>query len=249
MRWTPLLLAPVLLATQAAAQGGPPLLTDDPGTPGAGRFEVNLATTFEKVGGSRVLEAPLLDLNYGLGESMQLKYEVPWVFLDDSATGESNGLGNSMLGFKWRFLDARGSSPAVSVYPQLHFENPGSSSSERGLADEGSSLLLPIEVAWELGEDVGMCLEIGRELEDHGSDGWMGGIAFGRGLSERADLLAEIHAEAAPSLGDSEGILNVGSRLRFGRGCSLLASAGTGVWSSGEERTDWRAYLGIQYLF
>ena len=38
----------LLFATPAYAQGGPPLITDDPGTPGNGKWEINIPFTFER---------------------------------------------------------------------------------------------------------------------------------------------------------------------------------------------------------
>ncbi len=58
-----LVLLPAL-TTQSWAQGGPPLITDDPGTPGHGHWEINLAVTAEKRGGARSYESPLLDINF-----------------------------------------------------------------------------------------------------------------------------------------------------------------------------------------
>jgi hypothetical protein len=55
-------------AGRAYGQGGPPLITDDPGTPGDGKWEVNAAFTHERAGRERVYEAPLLDVNCGLGD-------------------------------------------------------------------------------------------------------------------------------------------------------------------------------------
>src|SRR5207253_1044200 len=37
----------ILRPISAAAQGGPPMQTDDPDTPGPGYWEINLATLFE----------------------------------------------------------------------------------------------------------------------------------------------------------------------------------------------------------
>ena len=34
-------------ASEALGQGGPPMITDDPGTPGNGKWEINLAIAFE----------------------------------------------------------------------------------------------------------------------------------------------------------------------------------------------------------
>src|ERR1043166_6823829 len=66
-------------ASTARAQGGPPLLTDDPGTPGPGHWEINLAATMERGRAGRTFELPLLDITYGVGERIQLKFEAPWV--------------------------------------------------------------------------------------------------------------------------------------------------------------------------
>jgi len=61
----------------AQGQGGPPMVTDDPGTPGGGHWEINLAWTGEHSSGETTQDAPLLDLNYGVGDRLQVKYEVP----------------------------------------------------------------------------------------------------------------------------------------------------------------------------
>ncbi len=72
------------LSTRAVlAQGGPPLITDDPGTPGDGNWEINIAFTTKKRRTVRSYETPILDINYGLGDRIQLKYEVPWLDLDE----------------------------------------------------------------------------------------------------------------------------------------------------------------------
>ena len=45
-KWMQLALALVVtisFATALHAQGGPPMITDDPGTPGPGRWEINIA--------------------------------------------------------------------------------------------------------------------------------------------------------------------------------------------------------------
>src|ERR1051325_3316526 len=98
------------------AQGGPPLLTDDPGTPGDGRSELNIAFTVEKFRHQTLYEAPLLDFNYGVGERIQLKAELPWLFDHDTPGSDESGLGNVLLGFKYRFLDHDKSEVDVAVY-------------------------------------------------------------------------------------------------------------------------------------
>ena len=53
------------LALPAAAQGGPPFIGDDPGTPGDGNWEINLAGYGERHPIERLFNAPILDMNYG----------------------------------------------------------------------------------------------------------------------------------------------------------------------------------------
>ena len=54
------------------AQGGPPMITDDPGTPGNGHWENNLAIAFEHRPNEWSIDAPAIDLNYGWGDHIQL---------------------------------------------------------------------------------------------------------------------------------------------------------------------------------
>ena len=72
-------VATVLLPTRALAQGGPPLITDDPDTPGPGYWEINIAALRDKTQRQRRLEVPRVDVNYGVGRRIQLKFEVLWV--------------------------------------------------------------------------------------------------------------------------------------------------------------------------
>jgi hypothetical protein len=51
----------------AHAQGGPPMITDDPGTPGDGHWEINIAATGRHASSFTEAELPLIDINYGLG--------------------------------------------------------------------------------------------------------------------------------------------------------------------------------------
>jgi hypothetical protein len=109
------------------------MITDDPGTPGHGHWEVNVAATGRHAASGSEAELPLLDINFGVGERIQLKYEIPWVWLDEDGERSESGLGNSAVGVKWRFYDAGEAGWQISTYPQVEFRNPGSDSAERGL--------------------------------------------------------------------------------------------------------------------
>ncbi len=145
-----LLVAFLLCLTAGPAFAGPPLLTDDPDTPGDKHWEINTAFTLDKRNSSTTMETPILDLNYGVGDNIQLKYEVPMLVRHEQGIGTQGGLGNSLVGVKWRFLDEDKFGINMSSYPQLEF-NPPTTSADRGLVDRGANLLLPVEASKKFG--------------------------------------------------------------------------------------------------
>ena len=128
------------------AQGGPPMLTDDPDTPGSGNWEINIAYLEERNMLERLRSVPHVDVNYGLGERIQLKYETGWVFADVADSAARSGMDDSVVGLKWRFLDQSEAGLNISVYPQLAFEN-STGSVARGIAAPAPNLFLPVEVS------------------------------------------------------------------------------------------------------
>src|SRR5207249_1143679 len=132
--WLWVLLAAALVPRPIHAQGGPPLITDDPGTPGNGHWEINLALTTEQTRRERLFALPLADINYGLGQRIQLKCEIPWLLKQEGPT--LSGLGSPRLGIKWRFVDEEPHGFSMSCYPQFTF-NLVSDSARRGLVEGG----------------------------------------------------------------------------------------------------------------
>src|SRR5690242_6390492 len=87
----------------AFGQGGPPFRSDDPDTPGNNNWEINTGLIGERNAFSGSYQLPDVDLNYGLGHRIQLKFEIPLAATE--TRGDANhlaaGLGNSLLGVKW----------------------------------------------------------------------------------------------------------------------------------------------------
>jgi len=233
----------LLLTGLARAQGGPPLLTDDPGTPGDGHWEINVALTSEHRPGERATEMPLLDLNYGIGDRLQLKYEAAWLRLSEGGE-RHDGLSNSLAGVKWRFYDAGEHGWLASIYPQVEFNNPGSHSDERGLAEHGTAFELPFQVMKDFG-----VVEFNADLGyvwRHGGNEWFGGIALGREIGHGVELAGELHAECDGRFHELALVANVGVRLDLSDRCSLLASIGREIHRAGEPRATFVGYLGWQ---
>src|SRR6202041_2751924 len=100
----------LLLAVTAHAQGGPPFRTDDPETPGNQHWEINFGWIGDRGPGAGAYQVPDFDINYGLGDRIQLKYELPIAIeeirqLRGQAGHVIAGLGESLLGIKWRFYE------------------------------------------------------------------------------------------------------------------------------------------------
>lgn len=225
------------------AQGGPPMITDDPGTPGDGNWEINIAATGAHRASSSVAERPLLDINYGVGSRIQLKYEVPWVVARDDDGGAQSGLGNSLVGVKWRFFDAGEEGWHVSTYPQVELRNPGSHAADRGLAEEGTGVLVPLEFE-RVFSGFGINFEAGKEFRSRGPGSVFGGFALGHEFTEALELMAELHGERAPSEG-SEVAVNLGGRFALSQGTFLL-SVGRDLHNRLDERASVFAYVGWQ---
>jgi hypothetical protein len=100
----------------AHAQGGPPFRTDDPETPGNRHWEINFGWIGDRNPAAGAYQVPDFDFNYGLGDRIQLKYELPIAIeetrqqpatpIEASQPGQViGGLGESLLGIKWRFYE------------------------------------------------------------------------------------------------------------------------------------------------
>jgi hypothetical protein len=229
------------------AQGGPPLLTDDPGTPGDGRVELNIAITAEKFRHETLYEAPLIDLNYGVGERVQLKVELPWLIEHKTPGSDASGLGNALLGIKYRFLDQEREDVDASVYPQVEFRtNPRSR--RVGLVGEGLSLLLPVQAARDFGP-IAVNVEFGYQIVEENEDAWTWGLALGREVSEVVELLGEVHGESGSHFDHGELVWNLGARVHLSEACSLLLSAGRGIRGESRSEPQFIAYLGLQLNF
>jgi hypothetical protein len=176
--------------TPVFAQGGPPLITDDTGTPGPNKWEINIAMVGGKDGGVVAYDLPLLDINYGVGDNMLLNVEIPWAFQEDAVGKDKNGFDNIGFGFKWRFLDEEKAGVGVSFHPQYGF-NTLPSSARRGLADDGFNLFLPFEIAKTFG-NTDVALEIGYNIQKCNYDQIQCGLVSGWKVSDKADVVGEL---------------------------------------------------------
>lgn len=237
-----LVAAALLVRAEAMrAQGGPPLFTDDPGTPGPGHWEVNVAVTLDRTSTSSTWGTPLVDANYGWGERIQLKLEMPWVVVSDES-GTRSGIGNPLLGVKWRFLDEDKAGIAVSTYPQLGF-NLVPTSADRGLVERETSFLLPVSAVKTIGP-VAVNVEVGRLFESGASGEWVWGLALGH-VFGKLEALAEVFGTHGDDAESRQVLVNLGGRLPVAPAATVLFAGGWSL-SSGDGLRHATLYLGVQ---
>ena len=234
------------LSHSARAQGGPPMITDDTETIPRGHWEINSAFTIERGSDGRSWGAPLLDINYGLSKNTQLKVEIPWLIVSPNGERRVSGLGNTNIGVRWRFRDEKEHHRvALSIYPQIEFNNP-TSSVRRGIVDKGPEFLMPLQWQTQVGK-YGINGDVGYRFK-RGDDELIYGVVVGREFKEAFELLAEIHGTGASRhLGGSEVVYNLGSRVKLTDHFTLLLSAGTSMRRGHDPR--FVGYGGIQTTF
>jgi hypothetical protein len=234
------------VAEVAHAQGGPPMITDDPGTPGNSQWEINVAYLEDRTALSRDRSFPHIDLNYGLGDHIQLKYETGYLVASGSGIdGSKHDVDDSLLGVKWRFLDQDKANVDVSMYPQLELVN-SNRAVRRGVAEPGPNLLLPIEIAHTFGS-ITLVSEVGYQYSSERPNDWVAGLLGAFEVTKKFELIAELRSVSEHFLNGGDLIVNVGIRQEIVEHLKLIAAAGTGL-RNGIDTTRFVGYLGFQFF-
>ncbi|QQS33564.1 MAG: hypothetical protein IPM50_02985 [Acidobacteriota bacterium] len=228
------------------SQGGPPMITDDTETVPKGRWEINTAFTIERGFDGRLFGTPLLDINYGLSEHTQLKVEIPWLVLHRNGQRRQSGLGNTNIGVRWRFRDEKKNQRvAMSIYPQISFNNP-TSSVRRGLVEKGPEFLMPLQWQTKVGK-FGVGGDVGYRFK-RGPDDLTYGFIVGRAINDLFEVMAEVHGTGPRArLSQSEVVYNFGTRARLNKHLTLLLSAGKSIRRNHDPR--FIGYGGIRVDF
>jgi hypothetical protein len=93
-------LLPFCLAAALDAHAAHPLITEDTGTQGAGRYQLEVsAEEREERATRRDIEVVTGVLSYGIGETADVQAGVPWY------RSGPDGVGDASLDLKWRFFE------------------------------------------------------------------------------------------------------------------------------------------------
>jgi hypothetical protein len=264
-----LLLFPVAATTLAHAQGGPPFITDDPGTPGNRHWEINLGLIGDHNPAHAYYQLPDFDINYGWGDRIQLKYELPIAAATDENNTTRAGLGESLIGVKWRYFEHHTPSEpksdenltfSLGTYPQVSINNP-TSAVRRGIVEPGPQYYLPVEFTAKFGP-IDFNGEVGRWIGNRNVPSrWGRGLIAGHEFSERLELYGEIYdLQDVNRIGPPSNLLpkqraltlDVGGRQTLDRKghLRLLFMGGRGIQAVSRQNSEpnWIAYVGVQIL-
>ena len=250
----------VLWAVPAAAQGGPPLLTTDPDPPGAQNLEVNIGVMPVLRRDTHNVQTPQFDINYGIGENVQLTYEVPFVW--QSAAGQPNATGwsNGFVGVKWRFYaekDKEGKIKEggwkISTFPQIETGGPDGAVG-KGIADGGTRFLLPIEISRRFGP-VHVNFEGGYYFplsSPRSHNERFFGLAVGHEFRSKSahpiETIGEVFNDYVMGAGPKDTVFDAGARYTLHRSFILLFMAGRSFSPNSSGQPEFIAYAGIQIL-
>lgn len=222
------------------------MITDDPGTPGPGKWENNVAIVFEHRPNEWLIETPQFDLNYGWGEHIQLTLQGEPVILERDDHGPIGGLGGTEAAVKWRFRDQETSGFDMSMFPRVIF-NITQSSARRGLSEDGTRFQIPFQVAktidrWHLDGEFGpLASTVGRSE-------WLYGIVGGYDIAKPTMLMAELHGTSRMNFTREALTVNFGLRHEFTQNYILILSMGHELQSP-DKPTALIGYFGMQFVY
>lgn len=228
------------------AQGGPPYYTNDPGTPGHLNWEINLGYMPFLYSGQSVTHTPDVDINFGIGERIQLTYENAWLKVHNPSSPTQYGLGQSNPGVKWRFYDAGEDGLSISVFPQLFLNNPNDAV-RRGVTPISEAFLLPAEFHRKFGP-IEVNYEIGYEWVHKGPNGWLTGLVLGHDFTPRLEGDIELYNQGTIHPDGNQPTIDFGGRYKIHSPVILLFMAGRALERTRNNQSYFVGYFGIQLL-
>ena len=222
------------------------MITNGPGTPGNGKWENNIALTFEHSSDGTLFDLPQFDLNYGAGDHIQLNLQTAPDLLKRSGHGVVAGLSEIQTAVKWRFLDEEQSGVDMSMFPRILF-NTVQSSVRRGLAEDGTRFQIPFQIAKKFGR-FQADLELGPLTSTVGRSEWLYGCVAGFELTKSTTLMAELHNTSRMNFTHNVLTGNVGLRHELTETQILIISVGHEIVSA-DEPTALIGYFGMQLLY
>lgn len=240
-----------LALMSTAANAGPPFRTDDPEPVDYQHWEFYTFTTGTHVSGDTSGIGPAFEFNYGLIPNGQFHIVVPGAFDSPAGGPDQFGVGDTELGFKYRFIEEEkdGTKPQIGIFPLLEVPT---GDQDRGLGAGQFRAFLPIWVQKSFGDWTtygggGYWINQDDGLGD--KNYWFFGWLLQRKVTETLTLGGEIFHQTADTVnGVDQTGFNLGGQYDFDEHNHLLFSAGTGFQHASETNLfSW--YLGYQITY
>lgn len=225
------------------AEGGPPMLTDGPGTPGNGNWEINVGYTGNLRTEMHRYEQPIIDINYGLGDHIQLKTETSYIGLHRQDQ-HFEGAGNTKIGIKWRFYEK--DDLLISTYPQFGFA-PIRSHIATGVAEYNTMYVLPIEITKKI-DRFWATAEGGYIWMSDTANRMKYGLVGGYEITPLCTVMAEVFGTSNIGGSANTTIANFGLTYAITSNFSMLLSAGREL-ATPESDKGRLFYSGFQFKF
>jgi hypothetical protein len=223
------------------------MITDDPGTPGNGHWENNLAIVFEHRPNEWSIDAPAIDLNYGWGDHIQLTFQTSLAILKQSNHGAIAGMGGAEAAVKWRFLDEERSSFDMSMFPRILF-NITQSSAHRGLSEGGTRFQIPFQLAKKFGL-IDLDFEFGPLVSTIGRSQCLYGTVGGIDISKNTTIMVELHGTSRTDFKRDALTLNFGWRHKLSEHAIWIGSLGHELRTPQDDQLALIGYCGVQLLY
>jgi len=223
------------------------MITDDPGTPGNGKWEVNVAYNTERSPGVIETQVPDFDINYGVGDRIELTVEFPWLFTSTVGQSRKQGAGDTLFGLKYRFVDLGDDKLQVSTYPQYTF-NTLAQSVHAGLLEPDANIFLPFEASetvgpLELNADAGLAFHRNEPNE------WTYGLAVGHLFRQGLELVGEYRSDRVLDSDEDQQLFNFGIRAPIRAGVTFIVAYGLPLGHVPVGERQWLGYAGLQFTF
>lgn len=185
-----------------ATPQSPPLQVDDPSTPGCNQWEINVVADGDLSRDQKNWKLPLLDINYGIGDNIQLKYELPYLRSQTDAFSTS-AVGESEVGIKYMFYENEQSKMQLAFYPQVSFASSSSDAVNRGLVSPGKVVTLPLLMTAKIGQtslgDVNLTANLGYNVstKEDTANSMSAAVGVGMPMMHRLSIMGELATEQA----------------------------------------------------
>lgn len=225
--------------------GGSPLVTDDTGTPGHNKWEINLAYTTRNTIHERATGF-VVDANYGIRKRTQLNLVIPHTSIDHDENGKDSGMGDVQFATKYRFVDETAWVTSISTTPTIFMPT--------GNGRTTPDFFLPLEFdrhikSLYIGSQIGYFIHREKDTTNELFYGFFGEHP----VSKKIDAVGEIfgfvteHKEAKPPL------FNLGFRYKIRTGLkpapTIMGSAGRSFGERSSEEPHFLGYIGIHLNF